>query len=80
MPSASLVALATVVHAIGLPIEALAIITGVDIFMDMGRTATNVYGNTIATVIVTKLGGFATSDPAAEPVPSYTGEPLLNAV
>jgi dicarboxylate/amino acid:cation (Na+ or H+) symporter, DAACS family len=39
VPSGGLVALAAVLTAIGLPIEAIAIITGVDAFMDMGRTA-----------------------------------------
>jgi dicarboxylate/amino acid:cation (Na+ or H+) symporter, DAACS family len=58
VPAAALVALATVVHAIGLPLEALAVIMGVDVFIDMGRTATNVYGNTIATILATRFSGF----------------------
>ena len=43
--------------AIGLPVEAIAIIAGVDAFMDMGRTAVNVFGNTVAVKLVQKLGG-----------------------
>ncbi|WP_375508872.1 dicarboxylate/amino acid:cation symporter [uncultured Caballeronia sp.] len=62
VPSASLVALATVTHAIGLPVEALALITGVDVFMDMGRTATNVYGNAVAAFLVQKLGDVASPE------------------
>jgi dicarboxylate/amino acid:cation (Na+ or H+) symporter, DAACS family len=57
VPSGGLVALATVVTAIGLPVEAIAIIAGVDAFMDMGRTAVNVFGNTVAVKLVQKLGG-----------------------
>jgi hypothetical protein len=48
-----LVALATVLTAIGLSVEAIA---GVDVFMDMGRTAVNVFGNTIAVKLVQHLG------------------------
>ena len=74
VPSGGLVALATVVTAIGLPVEAIAIIAGVDAFMDMGRTAVNVFGNTVAVKLVQKLGGSALAEidlpaeVAAEPV------------
>jgi Sodium:dicarboxylate symporter family len=37
IPSGSLVILATVLTAIGLPVEAIALVAGVDAFMDMGR-------------------------------------------
>jgi len=58
VPSGGLVALATVLTAIGLPVDAIAIIAGVDAFMDMGRTAVNVFGNTVAVKLVQRLGGF----------------------
>ncbi len=54
VPSASLIALMTVTHAIGLPPEALATIAGADAFMDMGRTATNVFGNAVAATLAQK--------------------------
>lgn len=57
VPSGGLVALATVLTAVGLPVEAIAVIAGVDAFMDMGRTAVNVFGNTVAVKLVQKLGG-----------------------
>jgi DAACS family dicarboxylate/amino acid:cation (Na+ or H+) symporter len=57
VPSGGLVALATVLTAVGLPIEAIAVIAGVDAFMDMGRTAVNVFGNTVAVKLVQHLGG-----------------------
>jgi len=71
IPSGSLVILATVLTAIGLPVEAIALVAGVDAFMDMGRTAVNVLGNTVATKLVTRFGGAAAQEdepiePAAE--------------
>ena len=57
VPSGGLVAIAMVLSAIGLPIEALAIIAGVDAFLDMGRTAINVFGNTVAVKLVQRFGG-----------------------
>ena len=50
-------ALATVLTAVGLPVEAIALIAGVDALMDMGRTAINVFGNTVAVMLVRKWGG-----------------------
>jgi dicarboxylate/amino acid:cation (Na+ or H+) symporter, DAACS family len=55
VPSGSLVAMATVLTAIGMPVEAIAIIAGVDVFMDMGRTAINLFGNTAAVLLVNKV-------------------------
>ncbi|MET4385037.1 DAACS family dicarboxylate/amino acid:cation (Na+ or H+) symporter [Bradyrhizobium sp. F1.4.3] len=57
VPSGGLVAIAMVLSAIGLPIEALAIIAGVDAFLDMGRTAINVFGNTVAVKLVERFAG-----------------------
>jgi proton glutamate symport protein len=54
VPGALLVTIAGTVVAFGLPIEGIALILGVDRFMDMGRTATNVIGNSIATIVVAK--------------------------
>ncbi len=70
IPSGGLVALATVLTAIGLPVEAIALIAGVDAFMDMGRTATNVFGNTVAVLLVQRYGGAAAQEPALVPQPS----------
>ncbi len=59
IPSGGLIALATVLTSIGLPVEAIAIVAGVDAFMDMGRTAVNVFGNTAAVLLIRKIGGFS---------------------
>ncbi|NLT24198.1 MAG: cation:dicarboxylase symporter family transporter, partial [Syntrophorhabdus sp.] len=54
VPRASLVVLAGTLASFGLPVQAVAVILGVDTVMDMGRTAVNVTGNCLATVIVVK--------------------------
>ncbi len=40
-----------------LPVEGVAIILAIDQFLDMGRTATNVVGNAVATSVITKWEG-----------------------
>lgn len=62
VPSASLVVLAVILTSIGMPVEAIAILAGVDRFMDMGRTTVNVFGNTIAAILLHKFGGAAAAD------------------
>jgi proton glutamate symport protein len=57
VPSASLVAIAIILTAIGLPIEALGVLLVFDRVLDMSRTATNVFGDACCTVIVARLQG-----------------------
>ena len=64
VPSASLVALATILSAIGLPLEAVAIVAGIDALLDMGRAGLNVFGNTAAVLIVRR---FADPSLASDP-------------
>jgi DAACS family dicarboxylate/amino acid:cation (Na+ or H+) symporter len=52
VPAGALVALATVLAAVGLPTDAIALITGIDIFLDRGRTAINFIGNTVAVLLI----------------------------
>ena len=54
VPRASLVVIAATLTAFGLPEAGLVLILAVDHFLDMGRSATNVVGNSIATAIVAK--------------------------
>lgn len=54
VPRASLVVVAATLGQFDLPVEGIAFILAVDHFMDMGRTATNVLGNAIATAVVSK--------------------------
>lgn len=57
VPRASLVVLLGTVSGFGLPIWPIFIILGVDILMDMARTAVNVIGNSLATVVVARWEG-----------------------
>ncbi len=57
IPSASLVAIAVILTAIGLPLEGVGLILAVDRVLDMCRTAVNVFGDTVAAVLVAKLEG-----------------------
>ena len=57
VPRASLVVVAAVLPMFGLPEAGLLLIMGIDQFLDMGRTATNVIGNGIATAVVAKWEG-----------------------
>lgn len=54
VPRASLVVLSGALSTFGLPLEAIVLILGVDEFMDMARTAVNLLGNAVATVVVNR--------------------------
>ncbi|MDQ6788772.1 MAG: cation:dicarboxylase symporter family transporter [Acidobacteriota bacterium] len=54
VPRASLVILLGTLASFALPVEGVILILGVDELMDMARTATNVIGNCLATVVVAK--------------------------
>ncbi|MEB0139130.1 MULTISPECIES: dicarboxylate/amino acid:cation symporter [unclassified Undibacterium] len=54
VPRASLVVVAAVLPMFNLPEAGLLLVLGIDHFLDMGRTATNVLGNAIATAVVAK--------------------------
>jgi len=57
VPRASLVVLSGALAQFGLPLQGVAIILGVDAFMDMARTSLNVVGNCLATVLLAKWDG-----------------------
>jgi len=57
VPRASLVVLSGALTTFGLPLEAVSLILGVDTFMDMARTGTNLIGNCLATCVVAKSEG-----------------------
>src|ERR1044072_1935880 len=54
VPRASLVVIAATLNQFGIPEAGLLLILGVDHLLDMGRSATNVVGNSVAAVIVSK--------------------------
>jgi len=57
IPSASLVAIAIILTAIGLPIEALGVLLVFDRVLDMIRTAVNVLGDACCAAIIARLQG-----------------------
>ncbi|RDW16663.1 cation:dicarboxylate symporter family transporter [Oceanobacillus chungangensis] len=57
VPGVSFVVLLATFSTIGLPAEGLAFIAGIDRILDMGRTAVNVVGNSIAALVVAKWEG-----------------------
>ena len=54
VPLASLVVIAATLAQFGIPEAGLLLILAVDQFLDMGRSATNVVGNAVATAVVSK--------------------------
>jgi DAACS family dicarboxylate/amino acid:cation (Na+ or H+) symporter len=63
VPSGSLIALSTVLLALGLPADAVALVAGVDVFLDMGRTGMNVLGNTLAVLVANRFTEMPTGAP-----------------
>ena len=57
VPGVGLIMLAMVLNQVGLPVEGIAIIIGVDRLLDMTRTAVNVTGDCMVTCIVAKSEG-----------------------
>ncbi len=54
IPSASLVAIVIILEAVGLPIEGVGLVLGIDRLLDMCRTAVNVFSDTCGAVIIGK--------------------------
>ncbi len=57
IPSASLVGVAVILGAVGLPLEGIGLVLAVDRILDMCRTTVNVFGDSCATVVVGRLSG-----------------------
>lgn len=57
VPRASLVVLAGTLASFQLPLTGISLILGVDVLMDMARTATNVIGNCLASAVIARWEG-----------------------
>ncbi|MFE0507616.1 cation:dicarboxylate symporter family transporter [Peribacillus butanolivorans] len=57
VPGVSFVVLLATLGTVGIPIEGLAFIAGIDRILDMGRTAVNVVGNALAAIVISKWEG-----------------------
>lgn len=57
VPSVGLITLSMVFNSVGLPVEAIGLIMGIDRILDMTRTAVNITGDAVCTAIVAKQDG-----------------------
>ena len=75
VPRASLVVIAATLSTFNIPEAGLLLIMGVDQFLDMGRSATNAVGNSIAAAVVAKWEGelSAEVEPETETTPVPAG-------
>jgi Na+/H+-dicarboxylate symporter len=74
VPRASLVVIASTLSQFGIPEAGLLMIMGIDTFLDMGRSATNVIGNTLATSVVAKWEGELGPEHELEPGDAVPGD------
>ncbi|MBI2409255.1 MAG: dicarboxylate/amino acid:cation symporter [Gemmatimonadetes bacterium] len=66
VPRASLVILSGALTMFGLPLEAVAVILGVDAIMDMARTSINLVGNCLATAVMARWEGEFPDEPPVD--------------
>ena len=55
VPSVGLITLTMVFNSVGLPVEGIALIMGIDRILDMTRTAVNITGDAVCTTVVASL-------------------------
>jgi proton glutamate symport protein len=75
VPRASLVILSGTLAQFGLPLEGVAIILGVDAFMDMARTSLNLLGNCLASVVMARWDGSFVLSPDEHAVAAFAAAP-----
>lgn len=68
VPGVGLIMLAMVLNQVGLPLEGIALIMGVDRLLDMIRTAVNITGDSAVTIIVAKSEGALDEDKFNDPL------------
>lgn len=76
VPRAALVILSGALAQFGLPLQAVAVILGVDALMDMARTSLNVVGNCLATVVMARWEGDFDTAPDVPVADAVVGEAL----
>jgi Na+/H+-dicarboxylate symporter len=79
VPRASLVVIAATLSTFNIPEAGLLLIMGIDQFLDMGRSATNVVGNSIATCVVAKWEGEYDATHVHEPLEDAEPAPAVAA-
>ena len=74
VPGAGIVMIATVFSQVGLPIEAVALLTAIDALVGMGCTALNVTGDLVGTAIIGRSEGERIDTASVETSPSNAGD------
>ncbi len=64
VPGAGIIMIATVFAQVGLPMEAVAILTAIDALVGMGATALNVTGDLVATTVINETEKKHQAEPA----------------
>jgi Na+/H+-dicarboxylate symporter len=77
VPRASLVVIAATLAQFDIPETGLLLLLGVDHFLDMGRSATNVIGNSVATAVVSKWEGLLRHEDELNPELEHAMEPTV---
>jgi len=72
VPRAGLVVLSGTLTTFGLPIEGVAVVLGVEAFLDMARTSVNLLGNCVASVVMARWEGQLNLPPNAPKPPTQT--------
>lgn len=54
VPGAGMIVLSTVLASVGLPVDGIALVAGIDRILDMGRTLTNITGDAVTACIIEK--------------------------
>ena len=80
VPRASLVVIAATLTAFNLPADGLLLLLAVDQFLDMGRSGTNIVGNSVATAAVAKWEGMLRDNPLAPPLAERALDDVATAV
>ena len=57
VPGVGLITLSMVFHSVGLPVEGIGLIMGIDRIVDMARTAVNITGDAVCTTVVANKNG-----------------------
>ncbi len=71
VPGVSFVVLLATLGTVGIPLEGLAFIAGIDRILDMARTAVNVVGNTLAALVMAKWEKRFDNDKFADYLANY---------
>lgn len=64
VPGVSFVVLLATLGSVGIPVEGLAFIAGIDRILDMARTCVNIVGNALAAIVISRWEGHKLDDPS----------------